>query len=414
MSDTSSAPVALPSSDYVPGPEHPPSPDYVPDPEHPPLPVEVLYVPEPKYPEYLVPSDAEAPLEDQPLHVDASPTVASPGYVVDFDPDEDPNEDLKEDHADYPADGGDGDDEHSDDDDDDADDTDDKDEEPFKDEEDDEEEEEEHLALTDSSVIPIVDLVSPAGDTKAFENYESTPTPRSPQTIIPLSQTRLRRTRKTVRLEPPMSASIEACIARHVTALTPSLLDEEDDEEEEEEHLALTDSSVIPIVDLVSPAGDTKAFKNYESTPTPRSPQTIIPFLRHVSVGHERLTDIPEADMPSQKRACLTNTTLGFKSGYGITNTWDEIDDTLMKIAPTTLEGDDRALLRARVNTLFKDRPDHRRITMLLDREAMYVVRHGKALRTGTQLTTVLGRIEILEARDPEPQEGPAEAGSSC
>ncbi|GJT32508.1 hypothetical protein Tco_0922927, partial [Tanacetum coccineum] len=32
-------PVAPPSPDYVPGPEHPPSPDYVPSPEHPPSPV---------------------------------------------------------------------------------------------------------------------------------------------------------------------------------------------------------------------------------------------------------------------------------------------------------------------------------------------------------------------------------------
>nr|GEZ22904.1 putative reverse transcriptase domain-containing protein [Tanacetum cinerariifolium] len=31
-----------------------------------------------------------------------------------------------------------------------------------------------------------------------------------------------------------------------------------------------------------------------------------------------------------------------------------------------------------------------------------------------TQLTTTLGCIEILEARDPEPQEGPTEVGSSC
>ncbi|GJS93347.1 hypothetical protein Tco_0800315 [Tanacetum coccineum] len=31
-----------------------------------------------------------------------------------------------------------------------------------------------------------------------------------------------------------------------------------------------------------------------------------------------------------------------------------------------------------------------------------------------TQLTTALGRIATLEARDPEPQDGPAEAGSSC
>ncbi|GJY54287.1 hypothetical protein Tco_0445951 [Tanacetum coccineum] len=103
------------------GPEYPPSLDYVPGPEHPPSPVEVPYVPEPEYLEYLVPSDAEAPLEDQPL----------------------PAEDAEEDHADYPADRGDDDDEPFDDADDD-DDTDDEDEEPFEDEDDDKEEEEEH------------------------------------------------------------------------------------------------------------------------------------------------------------------------------------------------------------------------------------------------------------------------------
>nr|GFA27075.1 hypothetical protein [Tanacetum cinerariifolium] len=119
-------PIAPPSPDYVSGPEHPPSPDYVPGPEHSPSPVEVPYVPEPEYPEYLAPSDDEAPLEDQPLPADASPTAASPGYVADSDPNEDPKEDPEEDHADYPADGGDGDDEpsHDDDDDDDTDDED--------------------------------------------------------------------------------------------------------------------------------------------------------------------------------------------------------------------------------------------------------------------------------------------------
>nr|GEY51845.1 hypothetical protein [Tanacetum cinerariifolium] len=66
-------PVAPPSPDYVPGPEHPPSLDYVPGPEHPPLPIEIPYVPMLDYPKYLVPSDAEAPLEDQALHDDASP-----------------------------------------------------------------------------------------------------------------------------------------------------------------------------------------------------------------------------------------------------------------------------------------------------------------------------------------------------
>ncbi|GKD31129.1 hypothetical protein Tco_1241907, partial [Tanacetum coccineum] len=173
-------PVAPPSPDYVPGPEHPPSPDYVPGPK---------YLP---YPEYLVPSDDEAPIEDQPLPADASPVALLPGYVADSDPKEDPEEDPEEDHADYPADGGDDYYEPSDNDNDD-DDTDDEDEEPFEDEE-----EEEHLALAESPAILVIDLVPSAEDTKAFETDEVAPThvpsPRRhmarmsvrPQTHVPL------------------------------------------------------------------------------------------------------------------------------------------------------------------------------------------------------------------------------------
>ncbi|GJV57532.1 hypothetical protein Tco_1458537 [Tanacetum coccineum] len=140
----------------------------------------------------------EAPMEDQPLPVDASPAALLPGYVPESDPEEDPKEDSEE-HADYPADGGDGDDEPSgDDSDDDTDDDDDDDEEPFEDEEDDEEEEE-HPAPADSSAIPVVDPVPSAGDTEAFETDESAPTPRPPQIKIPFAQTRLRSARKTVR-----------------------------------------------------------------------------------------------------------------------------------------------------------------------------------------------------------------------
>ncbi|GKE41370.1 hypothetical protein Tco_1468654, partial [Tanacetum coccineum] len=152
------------------------SPNYVPGPEHPPSPVKVPYVLEHEYPEYLAPSDTEAPLEDHPLPTDASPTALSLGYVADSNPDEDLEEDPEEDHVDYPADGGDGDDEPTDDYDDD-DDTNYEDEEPFEDEDN---EEEEHLALADSSAIPVVDPVPLAGDTEAFKTDESAPTPRSP------------------------------------------------------------------------------------------------------------------------------------------------------------------------------------------------------------------------------------------
>nr|GEY68343.1 reverse transcriptase domain-containing protein [Tanacetum cinerariifolium] len=425
-------PIAPPSSDYVPRPEHPSSPDY-------------------------------APLEDQYLPANASPTAASPSYVADSDPDENPEEDPEDDHADYPADGGDGDDEPSDDDDDD-DDTDDEDEEPFEDEE------EEHLAPADSSVVPIVDHVLPSGDTEVLEADEPTPTPRSPHIIIPLSQTRLCRARKTVRLESSMSASIEACIARHDALLSPPLP---------------VPSPPLPLSSpLTTSPTDTGAPLGYKAAGI---------RMRALLLSTSRRTDIPEADVPPRKRACLTTPASGFEvgksfaggaarkpgptesdlrrcrveqTGYGITNTWDEIVDTLIEIAPTTLEGvnqrvteldttvrqrtdefevrfekeqDDRALLRARVNTLFRDRPDHRHTAMFFDREAMYareawagsedrsvaIASHVRTLKAQdasliaqtsslqTQLTTTLGCIEILEARNPEPQEGLAEAGSS-
>ncbi|GKB97358.1 hypothetical protein Tco_0983495 [Tanacetum coccineum] len=97
-----------PSPDYIPGPEVPPSPDYIPGPEEPQSPPPLDFVPEPMY--------------------------HSPGYVLEFDPEEEPeedDEDPEEDPADYPAD---------------RDDDDDNDE----DEDEDEEDEEEYVALADS------------------------------------------------------------------------------------------------------------------------------------------------------------------------------------------------------------------------------------------------------------------------
>ncbi|GKF04807.1 hypothetical protein Tco_0035475, partial [Tanacetum coccineum] len=277
----------------VPGPKHPPSPDYVPGPEHPPSPVDVPYVPEPEYPEYLAPSDAEVPLEDQPLSSDASSTALSRGYVADSDPDEDPEEDPEEDHTDYPADGGDSDDEPFDDDDDD---TDDEDEEPFEDE-DDNEEEEEHLAPADSSAIHIVDPVPLAGDTEAFETDESAPTPRSSQTKVPFAQTRLCRARKTVRLEPPMSASMEARIAEHAAAPTPPL-------PIASPPLPLPSPLTTSSTDAGAPLGYRAAGIQMRAA----SPPLLLPSTSH-------RTDILEAEMPPQKRACLTTPALGLKIG---------------------------------------------------------------------------------------------------
>ncbi|GJY97208.1 hypothetical protein Tco_0514118 [Tanacetum coccineum] len=412
---------------------HPASPDYVPGPEHPPSPIEIPYVPEPEYPEYLVPSEDEAPIEDQPLPTDASPIALSPGYVPDSDPEEDPEEDSEEEHADYPTNGGDGDDEPYDDDSDD-------------DTDDEEEEEEEHLAPADSSAAPIADLVPSARDTGAFETDESAPTPRAPQTIVPFAQTRLRRAQKTVRLEPPMSASMEARIAEYAAAPTPPL---------PIAYLPLPLPS--PLTTSPTDAGVPLGYRaaGIRMRAAAASPPSLLPSTSH-------RTDVPEAEMPPQERACFTTPApgceIGESSAAGVarrpgptpeTDTWDEIVEAMIEIAPTTLEGvdqrvmeldttvrqrtkefqvrfeeayDDRAYLRARVNTLFKDRPYHRHTDLALDREVVYariawtsseersaaIESHVRTLEAQVatliaqttslqnQLTTALGRIETL------------------
>nr|GEU92885.1 reverse transcriptase domain-containing protein [Tanacetum cinerariifolium] len=367
-------PVAPPSPNYVPGPEHPPSPDYMPSPEHPPAPVEIPYVPEPEYPEYLAPSDDDAPLENQHLPADASPIAASPDYVADSDPEEDP----KDDQANYPVDGVDGDDEPFNDDDDDDTNDEDPEEDPFDDEEDDEEEEE-HLALADSSAVPIV--------------YP------------------------TVRPEPPISASMEACIARQAALPLPPL--------------------PVPYLPLPLPSPLTTSPTD---TGAPLGYRAAEIRMRALLPSTSCKTDISKADVPPQKRACLTTPALEFEvgesstagaarqpgptefdlrrykveqAGYGITDTWDEIVDTLMEIAPITLER-----VKQRVAELDTTAYSEDRISAIaahvrtLEAQVAALIAQNSSLQT--QLTIALRRIEILEARYPDPQEGPAEAGSIC
>ncbi|GJT97382.1 hypothetical protein Tco_1092900, partial [Tanacetum coccineum] len=93
------------------------------------------------------------PVEEQPLPPVVSPTIESPRYIVESDPEEDPEE-TEDGLVDYPMDeGDDADDDDGDSSRDDADD---------EDEDEEDEDEEEHLALADSVVVvPIVELVSP-------------------------------------------------------------------------------------------------------------------------------------------------------------------------------------------------------------------------------------------------------------
>ncbi|GKD38238.1 hypothetical protein Tco_1258445, partial [Tanacetum coccineum] len=350
------------------GPEHAPSPDYVPGPEHPPSPVEVPYVPKAEYPDYLVPYDAEAPLEDQPLPADASPTIFSPGYVTDSDPDVDPKEDLEEDHADYPADRGDGDDEPSDDDDG-NDDTDDKDEEPFEDE-DDVEEEEEHLVLADSSTIPIVDHVPSTEDTEAFETDETAPTP--------VPSPRRHTARMSVRPQTPILLPSEAEVERLLALPIPP-----------PSPLSPCSSPLphIPSPTLLPPPSSLHLPPHVPtSLLLPSSPLLSIP------PPVDRREDTPEAKLPPHKRLCLTTPTSrnevggssiaaprptgGHRADYGVNARVTKLaavqeQDTYDIYAVIEDAQDRKTQLFQRVDRLVEYRQFHYETARLLDQEAL-------------------------------------------
>nr|GEU41267.1 putative reverse transcriptase domain-containing protein [Tanacetum cinerariifolium] len=200
-----------------------------------------------------------------------------------------------------------------------------------------------------------------------------------------------------------MSASMEACIARHAALPSPPLL---------------VPSPPLPLPSpLTTSPNDTRAPLGNKATEI---------RMRALLPSTSRRTDIPEAEMPPWKRVCLTTLAPRFKiresfgagaarhlgltesdlrrcrveqAGYGITDTWDEIVDNLMEIAPTTLEGVNKRVIE--LDTTVRSSAIAAHVRTLETQVAALI---GQTSSLQTQLTTALGRIEILEARDPKPR----------
>ncbi|GJY43818.1 putative reverse transcriptase domain-containing protein [Tanacetum coccineum] len=317
------------------------------------------YVPDPEYSEYLVPSDAEAPMEEQPLPDDASPTALSP-------------------------------------------------------------------ALADSYIIPADNHVPTAEDAEHLRRmntvealiaeYAYAPTPPSPSPLSLLSSPLPQIPSPPLPLPSPPTTSptyAEAPLGYRVAEIQ---------------------------LRAASPS-------TYHPSEIP-SPPLFLPSTTHIY-------DLPEVDMPLQKRARFT----------APTDTWDELVDTIQEIAPTTVEGlnqrvtdlsttfaqdtheihvlledaqDDRALQRVQVNMLFRDRRFHRHTSMLLESEARHAREgwshsmncskaiHAKLLAYRAQVNihefqirtrdTRIGSLETLVAtlaREPAHTDDPEDDGSS-
>ncbi|GJW59962.1 hypothetical protein Tco_0109297 [Tanacetum coccineum] len=191
---------------------------------------------------------------------------------------------------------------------------------------------------------------------------------------------------------------------------------DDDDDAEEEEHLAPADPAVVAY------SADQDPYLAYRVTARMSiRPQAPAPFLSEEvrdalpSPIHE--TEMPEMWLPLRKRLCRTTPGPGYEVGEssaagtarqvgpttarrqtfnGLLNMDDHVESHpgiafIQEIAPTTLEGvnqrvtelattvdqelattarQDRALLRARVNMLYRDRAFHRRTALLTEEEA--------------------------------------------
>ncbi|GJX20401.1 hypothetical protein Tco_0223078 [Tanacetum coccineum] len=271
----------------------PPSPDYVPGLE---------------YLEYLAPSDDEILVEDQPLPADASPTALSPGYEED--------EEGEEESFEY----------------------------------DEEDKEEEHLALADSALLPAIDPVPLAEETKPFETDESAATPPPPpHTIVPSSMTRHHRARIFVRPYTPPSPSTEALIPE---------------------------------------------------------------------------TDILKTEMPTWKKACFTTPAFRFEVGEsstaaaGVMTTVEEVNKRVTNLATTQRQDAHELYVRSWSRSEDRITALEASIRTLEAQVRTLQTQHDKMewqrQEAGDMVTRAYGRIHALEARDRARPDDLKDADSSC
>ncbi|GKC24378.1 hypothetical protein Tco_1026528 [Tanacetum coccineum] len=178
--------------------------------------------------------------------------------------------------------------------------------------------------------------------------------------------------------------------------------------------------------------------------------------------------DVPEADVLRRKRLCLTAPTPSFvdnvdatprhpmskEVGYRITDVWDDMVGDMKEGEPTTLEELSQRVIDLAA-TLTRDTHEmryHLHTTMLLESKARYAQHawsqamdynravHAELLAYRAEVRALHEHMSVLQrqrtedsdrltrhiqqghdmtkesepARDPKPQDGPVDAGSSC
>ncbi|GJQ99327.1 hypothetical protein Tco_0522312 [Tanacetum coccineum] len=372
--------------------------------------------------------DEVFPAEEQPLPAAASPTAQSPDYVPESDPKADPEEDGDKDPEEDPVDGGDdGDDEEGSSEDDEDDDID--------IEVDDDDEEEEHPAPADSVVValPATDQAPSAEETEPFETGESAAIPPphpayrvtariSIPALVPTPVWSDAEVARLLTISTPPSSPLSPWSSPlpHIpspplpTIPSPSLLVSP----------PLPVSSPVPVLSSSPPASPIRSL-GYRATmirlraeaastshSLPLPPPFILSYTRPAApssgtpplhlLSTDRREDKPEVTLPPRKRADY-----GFVAtidreirhnpkrevGYGITDSWNEIVETLQG-APVSTDTELGRHMTA-FETRVRDRHAHAHTRFLIETEA----RMSREAWVGSMGASDLARAEVMSLR---------------
>nr|GEU53593.1 hypothetical protein [Tanacetum cinerariifolium] len=185
-----------------------------------------------------------------------------------------------------------------------------------------------------------------------------------------------------------------------------------EDDDKEEEHSSLADSSAIPVDGHVPSTEDTEAFETDESAPTP------VPSPRRRMT---RMSIQPQTPMSATVEALIADAArhpvldvatmdatpgrlVSKEVGYRIEDVWDDMVRDMEERAPTTVEGLSQRVIDL-FTTLARDTHEIHAWGQAMDcNMAVHAELQAYRAQTSslqTQLTTNLGRNQILEARDP-------------
>ncbi|GJT76217.1 hypothetical protein Tco_1042942 [Tanacetum coccineum] len=238
--------------------------------------------------------------------------------------------------------------------------------------------EEEHLALADSVIAPVVDPVPSSEETEPFKTDESAATPPPPA-----DHTTPLRARISVRPQAPMPFPSKAKVKRLLALPTPP------------------PSPLISLSQRLASYHGLRASSPSTRHPLhPSPPLPPLPVSLFIPPPFDHNEDILDAELPPRHRADYgfigtldveTRRQRAEEVGYGIRDVWVDPAEDVEEVAPTTLEG-----VNARVTELAEVQEE--------DTQDIYAL---------GQLSTALGQIQALQARDSTHADDP-EGADSC